>query len=89
MDKMSIAPALEKEPVTKPSTFIMGEGSHGFEPNGSMIATQLRSMQENIAAALGSIGPDSNLEPWVASKVSEASQSLTAISDYLKHGEKD
>jgi len=87
MDKMAIAPGLEKEPATKPSTFIMGEGD--FEANGGMLITQLKSMQENIASSLKMITPDSNLDPWIASKISEASHGLTAIADYLKYGEKE
>jgi len=90
MDKMAIAPGLEKEPATKPSTFIMGEGEDAdFEPNGGMLITQLKSMQENIASSLKMITPDSNLDPWIASKISEASHGLTAIADYLKYGEKE
>jgi len=91
MDKMAIAPGLEKEPATKPSTFIMGEGvgDGDFEPNGGMLITQLKSMQDNIATSLKMIIPDSNLDPWIASKISEGSHGLTAIADYLKYGEKE
>jgi hypothetical protein len=90
MDKMAIAPGLEEEPATKSSTFIMGEGQDAdFEPNGGMLITQLKSMQENIASSLKMITPDSNLDPWIASKISEASHGLTAIADYLKYGEKE
>ena len=89
MDKMAIAPGMKKEPATKPSTFIMGEGDADFEPNGGMLIAQLKSMQDNIATSLGMITPNSNSDPWIASKISEASHSLTAIADYLKHGEKE
>jgi hypothetical protein len=89
MDKMAIAPGMEKEPITKPSTFTMGEGDADFEPNGGMLIAQLKSMQDSIATSLGMITPNSNSDPWIASKISEASHSLTAIADYLKHGEKE
>ena len=87
MDKMAIAPGMKKEPATKPSTFIMAEGDADFEANGGMLITQLKSMQDNIVTSLGVITPDSNSDPWIASKISEASHSLTAIADYLKHGD--
>jgi hypothetical protein len=91
MDKMAIAHGLEKEPATGPSTFIMGEGGDDadFEPDGGMLITQLKSMQDNVATSLKMISPDSNLDPWIASKISEASHGLNAIADYLKYGEKE
>ena len=85
INKMVVAPALSKTHATKPSTLIMGE--QGIEPNGGMLLTQLKSLEESVSQALGLVRPEDNLPPWVASKISQASTSLQSVANHLKFGD--
>ena len=56
------------------------------EPNGGMAINQLRVMREKIDIMLGMLYPDDNLEPWMATKLSNSSQNLASVADYLRFG---
>jgi hypothetical protein len=56
------------------------------EPNGNMLITQLRVAREKIDAMLGMLYPDDNLEPWAATKISNAGVALASVADYLRFG---
>jgi len=59
---------------------------HSMEPNAQMVITQLRVIREKVDIMLGMLYPDDNLEPWVTTKVANASMGLAAASDYLRFG---
>jgi hypothetical protein len=56
------------------------------EPNGGMLITQLRVMQEKIDMMLQMMEPDDNLEPWVATKIANAGVAVASVADYLRFG---
>ena len=62
------------------------EGFHSGEANGAMAINQLRVMREKIDIMLGMLYPDDNLEPWMATKLSNSSQNLASVADYLRFG---
>ena len=80
-------PELPKTKKSKPKEqFMTSSGfSEECKPNGGMLIAQLRSMQENIAVILSIVNPETNLDPWMASKITEAEHGMTAIADYLKY----
>lgn len=59
---------------------------HSMEPNAAMAINQLRVMREKIDIMLGILYPDDNLPPWCATKLSNSSQSLASVADYLRFG---
>lgn len=59
---------------------------HDIEPNGAMAINQLRVMREKIDIMLGMLYPDDNLEPWMATKLATAGQSLASVGDYMRFG---
>lgn len=90
VDESVIAPTLRKHPTKPPTAFTLSEPSDkpcGIHTNGGMATSQLKSMLENISVILTLIGPDSNLDPWMASKITEAEHGMTAVADYLKYKE--
>lgn len=56
------------------------------EPNGSMILTQLKVMQEKLNFLLAAVQPDDNFEPWVSTKIANAGVAVASVSDYLRFG---
>jgi hypothetical protein len=57
-----------------------------FEPNGAMAINQLRVIREKVDIMLGLLYPDDNLEPWMATKLATAGQSLASVADYMRFG---
>lgn len=55
------------------------------EPNGEMIITQLNGIKYCIDDILMNIDDKSNLDPWMASKVSVVEHSIESIKDYIKN----
>lgn len=84
LDEASLAPTLKNHPAFPQKTFMLNECEE-VRVNGPMAIAQLKSMMENITVILSLIGPESNLDPWMASKVAEAEHGMTAIADYLKY----
>ena len=62
------------------------EGFHSGEANGAMAINQLRVMREKIDIMLGMLYPDDNLPPWCATKLSNSSQNMASVADYLRFG---
>jgi hypothetical protein len=58
----------------------------GGEPDGQMALGQLMSMADKLSKLKGFIEPDSDLEPWVNSKITLADDYIDAISDYMTYG---
>ena len=56
------------------------------EPNGRMIVNQLRVMREKIDIMLGMLDGTENLEPWCATKITNAGTGLASVGDYLRFG---
>ena len=56
------------------------------EPNGRMIVNQLRVMREKVDILLGMLDGTENLEPWCATKITNAGTALASVSDYLRFG---
>lgn len=56
------------------------------EPNGRMIVNQLRVMREKIDIMLGMLDGSENLEPWCATKITNAGTGLASVGDYLRFG---
>jgi len=59
---------------------------YSTEPNGRMIVNQLRVMREKVDILLGMMDGTENLEPWCATKITNASTALASVSDYLRFG---
>ena len=59
---------------------------HSDEPNGAMAINQLRVIREKVDIMLGMLYPDDNLEPWMATKLATAGQSLASVADYMRFG---
>jgi hypothetical protein len=57
-----------------------------MEPNAGMAINQLRVMREKIDIMLGMLYPDDNLPPWCATKLSNSSQNLASVADFLRFG---
>ena len=59
---------------------------YSTEPNGRMIVNQLRVMREKVDILLGMLDGSENLEPWCATKVTNAGTALAGVADYLRFG---
>jgi len=59
---------------------------YSTEPNGRMIVNQLRIMREKVDILLGMMDGTENLEPWCATKITNAGTALASVSDYLRFG---
>ena len=59
---------------------------YSAEPNGRMIVNQLRVMREKVDILLGMLDGSENLEPWCATKVTNAGTALASVADYLRFG---
>ena len=59
---------------------------YSTEPNGRMIVNQLRVMREKVDILLGMLDGTENLEPWCATKITNAGTALASVSDYLRFG---
>jgi hypothetical protein len=55
------------------------------DQDGGMALGQIRAMQERLAKLQQMIRPDSNLEPWVASKITLADDYLNTVNDYMTY----
>jgi len=90
MDEMVVGPALEKEPGKNKDTFYLSEsGDDAFQstqPNGGMVATQLKIALEKTRILLSMVEPEDNFEPWVATKINNAAVNLASVADYLRFG---
>jgi hypothetical protein len=56
------------------------------EPNGEMVLTQLKVMQEKLNFLLSAVKSDDNFEPWVSTKIANAGVAVASVSDYLRFG---
>lgn len=59
----------------------------GGEPDGEMALGQIMAMHERLSNLQKFIKEDTDLEPWVSSKITLADDYLNAVSDYLQYGE--
>ncbi len=59
---------------------------YSTEHNGRMIVNQLRAMREKVDILLGMMDGTENLEPWCATKITNAGTALASVSDYLRFG---
>lgn len=63
---------------------------HIFEDyDGEMAISQLHSMVENATRLLEMINAETNLEPWVQSKLTKAQDYISVVHDYMAHTPKD
>jgi len=61
--------------------------SHYFseDHDGQMAISQLRSIADNASKILEMINPETNLEPWVQSKLTKAQDYIAVVYDYMTH----
>ena len=52
---------------------------YSTEPNGRMIVNQLRVMREKVDILLGMMDGTENLEPWCATKITNAGTALASV----------
>lgn len=57
----------------------------GGDPDGEMAMGQIMAMHEKLSALQKFIRPDSDLEPWVASKLTLANDYLNSVSEYMQY----
>ena len=55
------------------------------DPDGEMVLGQIRSMHDNLYQLEELINADSELEPWVNSKLTLANDYLDVVADYMKY----
>ena len=55
------------------------------DQDGGMALGQIKAMQERLGKLQQMIRPDSNLEPWVASKITLADDYLNTVNDYMTY----
>lgn len=55
------------------------------EPDGGMAMGQIMAMHEKLSALQKFIRPDSDLEPWVASKLTLADDYLNSVAEYMQY----
>lgn len=65
---------------------IMEEGG---DPDGEMALGQIMSMHDRLSNLEKFIKPESDLEPWVNSKITLADDYLNSVSDYMQYGENE
>lgn len=53
--------------------------------DGEMAISQLRSIVDNATRMLEMINPETNLEPWVQSKLTKAQDYVSVVHDYMTH----
>jgi len=53
--------------------------------DGQMAISQLRSLVDNATKLLEMITPETNLEPWVQSKLTKAHDYVSMVHDYMTH----
>ena len=70
----------------------MAEGGQPQEQHedtyAGMAMGQLAALQEKAAMLRKFLNPETEIDPWVASKITLADDYITSVTDYLKHGEK-
>jgi hypothetical protein len=57
--------------------------------DGEMAISQLRSIVENANKLLEMVNPQTNLEPWVQSKLTKAQDYISVVHDYMTHTPED
>jgi len=57
--------------------------------DGEMAISQLRSIVENATKLLDMINSETNLEPWVQSKLTKAQDYVSVVHDYMTHTPND
>ena len=53
--------------------------------DGEMAISQLRSIVDNATKLLEMMNPETNLEPWVQSKLTKAQDYMSVVHDYMTH----
>ena len=53
--------------------------------DGEMAISQLRSIIENVNELLSMMSSETNLEPWVQSKLTKAQDYVSVVHDYMSH----
>lgn len=59
------------------------------DQDGEMAISQLRSIVDNATKLLEMINPQTNLEPWVQSKITKAQDYVSIVHDYMTHTPED
>lgn len=54
-----------------------------------MAISQLRSIVDNATKLLEMMTPETNLEPWVQSKITKAQDYVSVVHDYMTHTPED
>ena len=63
---------------------------HIFEDHdGEMAISQLRSIVDDSNRLLELLNSESNLEPWVQSKLTKAQDYISVVHDYMTHAPED
>ena len=57
--------------------------------DGEMAISQLRSIVDNATKLLEMMNPETNLEPWVQSKLTKAQDYISVVHDYMTHTPED
>lgn len=53
--------------------------------DGEMAISQLRSIVDNATKILEMLNPETNLEPWIQSKITKAQDYISVVHDYMTH----
>lgn len=59
------------------------------DQDGEMAISQLRSIVDNATKLLEMMNPQTNLEPWVQSKITKAQDYVSIVHDYMTHTPED
>lgn len=59
------------------------------DQDGEMAISQLRSIVDNATKLLEMMNPQTNLEPWVQSKITKAQDYVSVVHDYMTHTPED
>ena len=66
----------------------MKEAATSHSEQLDMITSDLKSITENTNDLLSMLNGDTEIEPWVAAKITLASSYVESVRDYIKYGNK-
>lgn len=67
----------------------MGAGQEEEHSNADMAHQTLRQMQDNVQELLDHCEQNGDVESWIVSKLSRASEAVESVHNYIKYGECD
>jgi hypothetical protein len=83
--KLLMQNSLDERETMQQGGRMMNRKEETEDQDGGMALGQIRSMQERLARLQQMIRPNSDLEPWVASKITLADDYLNSVNDYMTY----